>query len=272
MVSLRPWVDVGNVGSLALLRLETMLKARDLGKLAMPGRFFDFTRYRPTIYFEKNQRQVSVPNSSVTYARRQKGNDFLFLHLLEPHMLGELYVDSILKLFQAFDVKRYCLLGGMYDLVPHTRPLPVSGTSGNKEVEKLLRRAGVHPSNYQGPTTIVYLLSSQAPKLGIDTFSCVVHLPQYAQLEEDHIGKRRILEVLNHLYGFPIDPADTEQAESQVKQVSQAVDKDPQLKAVIGQLESDYDAQAAKRPEEGPPLSPEIERFLGEMGKRFDDN
>ena len=47
---IRPWVDVGSVGTLTLSRLERFLGSKELGKLARPGNFFDFTRYRPTTF------------------------------------------------------------------------------------------------------------------------------------------------------------------------------------------------------------------------------
>lgn len=94
---LRPWVDVGSVGTLAISYLEAQLGAEELGRLARPGNFFDFTRYRPTIYFKEGRRQVTIPNTLINYAKREGGNEFLFLHLLEPHMLGEVYVDSVLR-------------------------------------------------------------------------------------------------------------------------------------------------------------------------------
>ena len=45
--TLRPWIDVSNVGSLTLNGLETQFEAKELARLAKPGNFFDFTRYRP---------------------------------------------------------------------------------------------------------------------------------------------------------------------------------------------------------------------------------
>ena len=46
LVTLRPWVDVGRVGRQTLIRLERHLDAQEIGKLARPGNFYDFTRYR----------------------------------------------------------------------------------------------------------------------------------------------------------------------------------------------------------------------------------
>ncbi len=47
IVMLRPWVDVGRVGTIVLTKLERYLGAKELGRLARPGTYFDFTRYRP---------------------------------------------------------------------------------------------------------------------------------------------------------------------------------------------------------------------------------
>src|SRR4030042_3995515 len=121
---LRPWIDVGDVGSLTMSGLESHFKAVELARLARPGNFFDFTRYRPPLCLENDRREVWVPNTTITYARSENGPDFLFLRLLEPHMLGEDYIESVLAVLQRFGVKRYLLLGSMYDMVPYTRPLP----------------------------------------------------------------------------------------------------------------------------------------------------
>lgn len=151
---------------------------------------------------------MAIPNTVVNYAKGEGGNDFLFLHLLEPHILGEVYVDSVLRLLKRFNVKRYCLLGGMYDMVPYTRPLMVTGGAVGAKVEHDLDKASVQPSDYEGPTTIAFLISQRAAELGIETMSFIVHLPQYTQLDEDYMGKVRLMEVLCSLYDLPMDEAD----------------------------------------------------------------
>src|SRR4030042_3399001 len=73
---LRPWVDVSNVGSLTLSRLESHFNTVELAKLARPGDFFDFTRYRPNIYVKEGRRELEIPNTTISYASRQGGTDF----------------------------------------------------------------------------------------------------------------------------------------------------------------------------------------------------
>ena len=212
LATLNPWIDVNNVGTLTLDGLEAQLGAKELARLARPGNFFDFTRYRPTVYLEGAARRLKIPNTILSYATREKGNDFLFLRMLEPHSLGEDYVDSVIELLKAFKAKRYCLLGSMYDAVPHTKPLLVSGRATGKDAEQDLKKAGVQSSNYQGPTTITYLITQRAPEIDMQTTTFIVSLPQYVNMEEDYLGKVRLMEILNLLYDIPIDKKDFEKA------------------------------------------------------------
>lgn len=272
LAMLHPWIDVGNVGTMLLARLEGMFGARQLGRLARPGNFFDFTRYRPSIYLERGTRKLAVPNATVSYAQRQNGNDFLFLHLLEPHMLGEVYTNSIVRLLEILNVKRYFLIGSMYDVVPHTRPLLVTGGAAAIKIGDKLEEAGIQSSNYQGPTTITYLVTQKAAELGIESMSLIAHLPQYLPLEEDYSGLVRLMEVLSRLYDFSVDKRDVEKAESQRSETDLAVSRDPKLKAFVSQLELYYEERVKKKEEGEKHLSPEVEGFLKEIEKRFRQN
>lgn len=268
---LRPWIDVNNVGTLILNELETQFGAMELGRLAKPGQFFDFTRYRPTLHLEEQVRRISVPNTILRYAKREGGHDFLFLHLLEPHAFAEVYVDSVLRLLKTFKVKKYCLLGSMYDVVPHTRPLIVNGGAVGRETELELKRSGAQPSSYQGPTTITILITQRANEFGTETIWFIVSLPQYVVLEEDYLGKVRLMEILNLLYHIPIDPKDFERASEQRSLLNQKVERTSELKSLLPQLETMYEIRIkSKEGERMSKLSSEIEEMLWKvMGKDF---
>jgi len=268
---LRPWIDVNNVGTFLLNGLETQLGAKELGRLARPGHFFDFTRYRPMLYLEEGVRKVNVPNSTMSYAKRENENDLLFLHLLEPHALSEIYVDSVLEVLRTFGVKKYILLGSMYDAVPHTRPLIVNGGAIGRETELDLKKSGAQPSNYQGPTTITILITQKAPQLGIETTWFIVSLPQYVHVEEDFLGKVRLMEVLNRLYGLPLDKKDFEKAGEQFRLINQKVEKTPELKELLPELETLYEVRIKRKVgDKEPKLSPEMEEIFWKIiGKDF---
>jgi hypothetical protein len=271
---IRPWIDVGSVASLTLARLERHFGAQELGKLTRPGNFFDFTRYRPTMRLVEGKRELTVPNSIINYAQPPSGPDVVFFHLLEPHAFGEDYTDSVLEVFKFLGVKRYCRLGAMYDAVPHTRPVRVSGDIGGISLRMPSTRLHRRRSTYQGPTTIMNLVSDGVPKLNmnIDTISLMVHLPQYVQLEEDYAGVASLLEVLASIYDLPPDLVPTSRGQRQYRELDKAVEGNQELKGLIKRMEAQYDSEEATRQEDAPPpppLSPEVERFLHEMDQRF---
>ncbi|MQF98861.1 MAG: PAC2 family protein [SAR202 cluster bacterium] len=272
-VTLRPWIDVGSVGRLAFRTLERHFEARDLAKLSRPGVFFDFTRYRPNIYTLDGKREVTVPNVNVRYATGPGENDFIFLHLLEPHLNGETYVKCVVQLLKHLEIERYCLLGSMYDLVPHTKPILVTGSSNNEETSDLVKTYGVNSSNYEGPTSIITTINQYLNKVGIETMGLIAHLPQYAQTEVNHAGRLRLLNIICELYGFSMDLGRIAlRAKQQNDELSTAMAQSPEVKALVEQLELQYDKRLNKEEDNDYDLSPEIEDFLDEMGNQFSQN
>ncbi len=268
---LRPWIDVGNVGTLSLNRLERHLQAKEIGRLTRPGRFYDFTRYRPRSYLNQGQREYSIPNTVIRYASRETGPDLILLHLLEPHGYGEDYTDSVIELLKFFGVKRYSLIGSMYDMVPHTRPLLVSGGVGDPEGEEEYRLVKARPSNYEGPTTITYLISLQAGQLGMETRTFVVHLPQYFQVDEDFTGTARLMEILCTLYNLPETLIDQQRGREQYDALQNIVSEASEVGSLLKRLEERYDKEQ-EAPSNAPQLSPNIEQFLRELNEGFDSD
>ena len=273
---IQPWTDVSSVGTLVLSCLEAHLGVKELGKLARPGNFFDFTRYRPTVNRKANSSEVKVPNAiinyGITYGTQSGSHDFLFLRLLEPQMHAEVYIDNVVELLKTFGVKRYCLIGSMYDMVPYTRPLLVTGSASNPRLQNELAVTNIKHSDYQGPTTILSLIRDRALQLGIETCSMMVHLPSYFMMEEDYRGEKRLMEIISSLYGVAVPQEDIEKADQQEKQTrliaEQIMEQEPRLRLILKQLEANYDSRINENKEETR-LSPEIEKFLQDLEKRF---
>ncbi len=167
IATLRPWIDVGSAGSLTLGWLEKALHAQDVAKLARPALYFDFTRYRPSMYLQEGEPHFVIPNTVVTCGHG-RDHDFVFLHMLEPHMLGDEYTESVVMLLQQLGVRRYCLMGSMYDMVPHTRPLLVTGRAAGDAARADLRDAGIHDALGQLLGDLLAGLNDDFAGLGID--------------------------------------------------------------------------------------------------------
>ena len=269
---LRPWIDVGRVGSMVLARLEQHLGATELGRLERPGVFFDFTRYRPRIRLVEGRRVFTTPNSIVHYAHDDDGDkDYMFLHLREPHAMGEDYADAIVELMKHFDVTEYCRIGGMYDSVPHSRPLLVTGTLTEEQAKMAEGLVSPRRNTYQGPTSIVNVVADALAEAEIPTTSLMVHLPQYVQLDEDHMGVSRLIEVLCAVYSFPESLVDNRRGKQQYLDIGRAVENNSDVRTLIKQLETYYDrVLAGATPAEQESLAPDVERFLRDVTDRLD--
>ena len=278
---LRPWIDVGRVGTLSLNILQRHLGAKELGRLAEPGKFFDFTRYRPRMRTVNGQRVFTTPNTIIHHARDEStGNDYLFLHIREPHAFGEVYCHAISDVLSHFDVREYCRVGGMYDSVPHTRPLLVTGTMTDDQAAKAEGLVSQRRSTYQGPTSIVNLVAELVTQNEVPSTSLMAHLPQYMQLDEDHMGSARIVEILSAMFDLPKSLADRERGHRQYEDVNRAVENNPEVRSLIGRLESYYDRVLAASggsaedddSEEAATLAPDVEQFLREVTGQEDED
>ena len=267
---LRPWIDVGNVGTLSMRRLERHLESKEIGRLIKPGRYYDFTRYRPKSVLKQGIREYSIPSTTVSACVREHGPDLITLHLLEPHLYGEDYTESVIEILKYFGVKRYSMIGAMYDMVPHTRPLLVSGGTINSSNQEEYELVGVRPSDYEGPTTITYMISNTLEELGVETRIFVVHLPQYFQVEEDFTGTSRLMDILCTLYGLPSRLADPERGRQQYASLQNIVADTSEVAGLLERLEERYDRENNEKTSSSTPLSPMVEEFLQGLSSNID--
>ena len=271
---LRPWINVGNVGHTVLVRLSDIYDAKEIGRLERPSSFYDFTRYRPEIRLSNDQRRISVPNTVVLAGRHPEtvlnSHDLLFFHMLEPHANAEDFNDSVIDLLRYFNVERYTVIGGMYDAVPHSRPLLVSGSAHGWEPSHEFGDIEFGVSRYEGPTSLTSQIVNRVnDELGIETLSLIVRLPLYLKLENDYNGAYKILGLLSRLYGFSSDMPEKSIAAQQYEQVNPALLNNPQLLDLVKKYEDEYDSGSKPvSAQKLVQLLPEIEDFLEDVAKR----
>jgi len=62
-------------------------------------------------------------------------------------------------------------------------------------------------------------------------------------LDEDYLGKVRLMEVLNVLCDIPVDKEDFERALEQRRLIGEKLEKSSEVKNLLSQLESAYDSR-----------------------------
>ena len=265
LACLKPWFDAGAVGTLCLDKTESFFNAKPLGDLARPGRFYDFTRYRPAYYQRENKRELLIPNASFYYSLREGEEDLIFFHVREPNLRGEELIESIMEVLKYFEVSEYTVIGGMYDLVPHTRPLLLSHWDDQIDGEDAVPPISALYRAEQRPASILELVARYAAASGVATKTVGVHLPGYLEIPKNWIGVARLQEFICEDYGLPTSWVDHRQAEELHRNSDIYLEKIRDVPQLISQLEEVYDNW--QRSTEAPclPLYPAVEQFLREL-------
>jgi predicted ATP-grasp superfamily ATP-dependent carboligase len=155
------------------------------------------------------------------------------------------FCDCVIEVASDLNVRAAFTLGAMLADVAHTRPVPVRGSSGDRE---MARRYGLQLPRYQGPTGVVGVLQDAFAQADIPAASLMAQVPHYVPAVPSPKAKLALLEKIQTLLGFQVDTTELEgEIPDYVRQVDEAVAADEDVSAYVRTLEG--------RNEESPPLS-----------------
>lgn len=258
---LRPWINVGNVGHNVISRLVDIFELEEIGELSRPSKYYDMTRYRPEILYENSERIIRIPNTKIFGKKNPKSNNeinMFLIYMLEPHNNSEDYNDAMMDLIQKLDGKRFVSVGGMFDSVPHTRPLPVTGTYKGWIPPEPLNEILKYNSKYEGPTSITNQLGSLLNNvISIELLSLMVHIPLYIKLNDDYMATSRLLEFLSRIYDFSNDFPEKQKGINQYQKLNKDLSNNNSILDIIKKFENEQNIS-----KQDLDLSPEIEDFL----------
>lgn len=261
------WNDAGEAATGAIEALDEAIDASDFADID-PEDFFDFQVNRPIVRWEDERRQLEWPATTFSYARLDGPRDVVLVRGHEPNMRWRTFTTVILEEAKRLGVTRIVTLGALQVDRPHTRPVPLTGSSTNVETAAAY---GLRRSTYEGPTGIVGVLHQAAVDAGFEAASIWVGVPHYLagtayQKASLAIARRavRLLETDMDLSSLADD------AEGQVADIAELVAEDDELAAYVSELEQRADSdpdpleteELPTPPVSGDELAAEFERYL----------
>lgn len=263
------WNDAGESASSALTFMGASLEASRFATID-PEEFLDFQSVRPNVKLVDGlSREIEWPEWEIYEARVPRApRDLVLLSGPEPSMRWQTFAGAIVELAEALDVQMVVQLGALLADVPHTRPVSVTGQASDLG---LVERMDLQPPTYEGPTGIVGVLHAACADAGIPSASLWAAVPHYVAVAPNPKGALAILRRLETLVGITVDASDLEEAATDYdRQVSRAVDLDPDVQAFVERLErAAEDEQTQLDPEDLPSgdlLAREFQRFLRQRG------
>jgi proteasome assembly chaperone (PAC2) family protein len=273
VVAFKGWNDAGEAASGAIEMLWDALDADEFAWID-PEEFFDFQMTRPMVRsVPGGGRAIDWPDNRFGWAELP-GTDrhVVLLDGTEPNLRWRSFSEAVADLALTLDVEMVITVGALQVDVPHTRPVPVTGSTGNTS---LASRLGLARSTYEGPTGMTGVLHQACVEAGMDAVSLWGGVPHYLSgtpyLTATLSLTERILRVLDA--DVPLDSL-AQEAASQADDIRALLAEDEDLAEYVAELEERFAAGDDVAADDALPaatmsgdeLAAEFERYLRDRG------
>jgi predicted ATP-grasp superfamily ATP-dependent carboligase len=263
------WNDAGEAATSALTFMGASLEARRFATID-PEEFVDFQATRPDVKLVDGlSRRIQWPEWEIYEARVPRApRDLVILSGPEPSHRWRTFSALVTDLAEALGVQLVVCLGALLADVPHSRPVSVNGLASDLA---LIKRLGLQPPTYEGPTGIVGVLHAACADAGLPSASLWAAVPHYVAVAPNPKGALALLRRLESLVGITVDATQLETAAVDYeRQVTRAVEMDPEVQAFVERLERAADEEEGptdlSQLPSGDVLAREFQRFLRQRG------
>lgn len=261
VLAFRGLFDAGNAATTAVEWLAERHDGQLLARID-PEEFFDFQQQRPVVTIDDDgRREILWPNNDFIGISSAGERDLVVCAGYEPHLRWRSFGRHVIDIVRRCDAEMVVTLGSMVGLVPHTRPLPVTGSAANNE---LAQRLGLGSPSYEGPTGVVGTLHDLLDAERIPVVSLRVTVPHYVPAPPNPKATASLLLHLERVTGIPTAYRDLDAAANDwQEQVSVVAADDPQVVGYVRRLEEQYDEEEPLP--SGDDLAAQLEEYLREQ-------
>lgn len=262
LVALDGWVDAGSAATHAADRVAaggTVIGEFDGDVL------FDYRARRPALEI-RDGRSRTLTWSKLTITRSTHGaRDVLVLSGAEPDFRWRELSREVVALAQRLGIVQWISLGAIPAAVPHTRPVPILGTSSKPGLLKGDVQAGP-TGTLRVPAACVSVMDVAIAKAGIPAVGYFAQIPHYVS-GPYATAALALLEAVNRHLEIEVPPGPLANEAMLLRQrLDTATAADEGTRQYVERLESMTDE--ARLPE-GDDLIADIERFLRERGNEL---
>jgi proteasome assembly chaperone (PAC2) family protein len=254
------WNDAADAASTALQFVGGALTARRFATID-PEDFYDFQATRPRITLvDGDAREIVWPAVELFEARVPRApRDLILLVGTEPSFHWRTFTSVIIELAEAIGTQLVVTLGALLADTPHTRPIPVSGTTTEPEIADRLK---LEQSSYEGPTGIVGVFQDACAQADMPAVSFWAAVPHYVAQPPCPKATLALLGQLEDLLELSIPLGDLpEEARAWERGVDELSQEDDDIGDYVRALEETRDT--TDLPEaQGEAIAREFERYL----------
>jgi hypothetical protein len=253
------WVDAGSAATSALERL--LDEAVDVATFD-PDVLFDYRARRPTLEIVDGKLEELTWPELVVRRTPFDGRDLLILAGPEPDDRWQAFSSAVVELAHRLGVVEWVSLGAIPAAVPHTRDVPILGTTS--EPGRLRGDIQPGPSGIlRVPAAAISVLEMAMAEGGIPAVGYFAQVPHYVSGPYP-AASLALLEALGRHLGIDLPSGDLAEEARQLRtRLDTATALEETTRTYVERLEAMVDEQ---RLPSGDDLIGEIERFLREGG------
>lgn len=265
VVAFTGWSDTGTVTVDTAQRLIDTHQARRF-LVVDPEDYFVFTETRPSVRIDaEGIRELEWPKNEAYAARLPEAeHDLIIVRGVEPNLRWRTFSTRLADAIAAFSPSLVCTLVARPAATPHTRPIPITGSSADPA---LAVKFGLGRSMYQGPTGLVGVLHDELRKREAPLISLAAGVPHYLNVEENPMATKALLRALEPVLGVPPQLGDLDaEGDLFLERVEEASRGDDNIQAYVHTLEEHYgDAPSGDEPEADLPSADDILRDIEDL-------
>jgi proteasome assembly chaperone (PAC2) family protein len=253
------WNDAADAASGVITHLIDEFDARPIAEFD-PEDYYDFQVNRPTVSVgDRGIRSITWPTTRFYLASTPEGQDLVLVRGIEPSMRWRAFVSELIGLAFELDVETVVTLGALLADTPHTRPVPITGSTSTPGLAQTL---SLEPSRYEGPSGIVGVLTDATTRAGLETVSFWAAVPHYVAHPPCPKATLALLRELEDVLDTSVPHGDLEE-ESLAWQrgVDELAEEDEEVAEYVRTLEAARDT-AALPEASGDAIAREFERYL----------
>ena len=226
-----------------------------------PEDYYDYQVNRPLVGFDDDGvRSITWPTTRI-YVIRPVGSrrDLVLVRGLEPNMRWRQFCTELVDAADAFGVQLVVTLGALLADTPHTRPIPITGTTSDPALASALE---FEQSRYEGPTGINGVFQDTCANADLPCVSLWAAVPHYVAQPPCPKATLALIGRLEDLIETPIPVADlVEHARAWERGVDELAREDTEIAEYVEALEEARDT--SELPEaSGEAIAREFERYL----------
>jgi predicted ATP-grasp superfamily ATP-dependent carboligase len=268
VVGLEGWVDAGMGASAAIASLLDSSPTTPVASFDTE-RLIDQRARRPIARLEDGvTTELTWPAIRIVAGKDRVGADILYLTGPEPDFRWPTFIEAVVGLTRALQVRTVVGLGAFPAPTPHTRPVRLASTVPPQSAE-LAGRVGTVHGTLEVPAGVQAALEVSLGSAGIPVIGLWARVPHYVSAMPYPEASAVLIEGLCAVTGSVLDSSSLRNAgEASRRQVDELIGANPDHLEMVRRLEAALDSEEVSplgldvEVPSGDEIAAELEKFL----------